>query len=977
METVINIPLGGLANVPSEHDAPGGQLAAALNIINDDGAMRPIAPPTTVMQLDAGQRVAHVHKTADYTHFIVTTDDGGINWCGYPATAGGKPALTAIATLSELEDNPTEIRQVNSIGNTLVVLTDAGVQYFLWREADNAYKYLGNRMPEVRLEFALEGDFHYVTAIMRDGENIDGDGNISLPNHFSNDDWGTTNIQENTRVLKNSHVTPKLLESINSSATNNPDGGMFVYPFFVRYAYRLYDQTLTYHSALAMMTPSWGPCPVVEIRGTDFSDGQVLALRPYGMFPRCHLMTRVADFDLSALEDWSDIIKSVDVFISPQVWSWKSSDSNTYGNTFKEVDINAFSFDHFSTMRLTDEENAYLGDKAKGMNKYYQDWFLNEAISYARSDTLNGSTLHDYMPPGIGKWLLNLSYKSDEEMREEIENASSTLYLLKSYDIKKLKEMADAGKGWTKMHVPVGYLDDLATKEQMTDDFGSRDLLKPKGSFVYNGRLNIFDIEKEAEANALRLNALQPVTTGRNRFGVEAGQESTWPNVKVFDRSLSYRRVCQYVLMADGDILYDNAFDYTFGHPRWFFSPLTNIDNAAIYDYTNERYYDFTKDLTLHPFLNGTYWLPMSEIEWGDRPSWLPYDWRTTAMIGGVASSTERLPSAVWTSEVSNPFVFPAVGQITVGTGRVLGLGTATAALSEGQFGQFPLYAFTTDGVWALATGDDGQFVAAQPVSRDVCNNPSSITSLDNALAFTTDAGLMLLQGSQVTCISDVLRGTWAELSAGRLQGFDKLLEIGGFDAMALDGRSLGDYLGRCDVAFDYPRRRIIAYSALDPVTDGQSLPRRAALVYSLRSGKWGMMEHSWTGSINSYPEAYTMTTDHCLVDLAVPDTPATGIPVFIATRAIALSSPDVLKTVRTVALRGDVGRRDLGLAVYGSRDLHHWSYIGSTRSIIKSGLGGSPYRFFKVVAVGTMLPAASLTAMDIEFFERMGGRLR
>ena len=154
METVINIPLGGLANVPSEHDAPGGQLAAALNIINDDGAMRPIAPPTTVMQLDAGQRVAHVHKTADYTHFIVTTDDGGINWCGYPATAGGKPALTAIATLSELEDNPTEIRQVNSIGNTLVVLTDAGVQYFLWREADNAYKYLGNRMPEVRLEFA-------------------------------------------------------------------------------------------------------------------------------------------------------------------------------------------------------------------------------------------------------------------------------------------------------------------------------------------------------------------------------------------------------------------------------------------------------------------------------------------------------------------------------------------------------------------------------------------------------------------------------------------------------------------------------------------------------------------------------------------------------------------------------------------------------------------------------------------------------
>ena len=57
------------------------------------------------------------------------------------------------------------------------------------------------------------------------------------------------------------------------------------------------------------------------------------------------------------------------------------------------------------------------------------------------------------------------------------------------------------------------------------------------------------------------------------------------------------------------------------------------------------------------------------------------------------------LPNKIYTSEINNPFHFPVLGINTIGTGTILGISSAVKALSEGQFGQFPLYAFTSEGV--------------------------------------------------------------------------------------------------------------------------------------------------------------------------------------------------------------------------------------------------------------------------------------
>ena len=86
--------------------------------------------------------------------------------------------------------------------------------------------------------------------------------------------------------------------------------------------------------------------------------------------------------------------------------------------------------------------------------------------------------------------------------------------------------------------------------------------------------------------------------------------------------------------------------------------------------------------LEQHGFLNGAFYFA---------------GWDNPGMSGSMPSASSNadrtidIPNKIYTSEVNNPFVFPVLGINTVGTGEIKGICSAAKALSEGQFGQFPL----------------------------------------------------------------------------------------------------------------------------------------------------------------------------------------------------------------------------------------------------------------------------------------------
>jgi len=184
---------------------------------------------------------------------------------------------------------------------------------------------------------------------------------------------------------------------------------------------------------------------------------------------------------------------------------------------------------------------------------------------------------------------------------------------------------------------------------------------------------------------------------------------------------------------------------------RWFYFPDADATKAVIYHDNEGAKSKCELNLTRHPFLDGAYCLNESALSYTTIPS----DSELTDLPKNCPSVDYENRVAV--SASSQPLVREQT--CSVPCGRILALSNASKALSQGQFGEFPLYAFCDDGVWALSVGDDGKITSKQPISRDVVTNIDSVTQLDGAVAFVTSQGLKIISGSETFCISESVDG--------------------------------------------------------------------------------------------------------------------------------------------------------------------------------------------------------------------------
>lgn len=197
-------------------------------------------------------------------------------------------------------------------------------------------------------------------------------------------------------------------------------------------------------------------------------------------------------------------------------------------------------------------------------------------------------------------------------------------------------------------------------------------------------------------------------------------------------------------------------------------------------------------------------------------------------------------------SSASNPFVYPETKRITFQS-KVLGVAVSTTALSQGQFGQFPLYVFTEDGIWAMETAADGSFVTSKPLSRDVCVNPDSITSIDNAVVFVTDKGVMLLQGSQVANISPNMNGRHYTIEGTAQAVIEGQEFFKDFIPVLTDSTHFMAYVREATIAYDYPGQRLVFIKK----------DEKYQYVYKLDTQTWHKVAYgiNLLAPINSYPE--------------------------------------------------------------------------------------------------------------------------
>lgn len=333
----------------------------------------------------------------------------------------------------------------------------------------------------------------------------------------------------------------------------------------------------------------------------------------------------------------------------------------------------------------------------------------------------------------------------------------------------------------------------------------------------------------------------------------------------------------------------------------------------------------------------------------------------------------------VQASDQNNPFYYPAINSYRVGNTEILGMSANTIALSQGQFGQFPIITFTTEGIWALNIGADINLIdSIRPISREVCNNPDSIMPIDGATVFSTDKGLYVIVGAQTTKISEQADGSYASPAAGNANYLPVMSDPNKYE--------VANYL--CSVPFlTYIAGAKFAWNYKN---DGEIIISNSTYsyswAYSVRYKMWFKISEVFESFFNDFPRALGNRQEagvYHQYDLT-EESYTLPVTVHLETRPLKLSDSSYKKLNRLL-VRGRVDSNEYNIFsvnLFGSVDGVTWYLLNDSTTVQEKNpllIGRSQFscKYYILLLGGKVEETANLIALEVDFSERYNNKLR
>lgn len=438
---------GGYSASPSDHETLEGDLAVAMNLIPEHNTIRPVLPPKVIApipgdpynQNDKGRKILCIHQTSAFKHFIVAVKFSGGGSPNHPDyfqlyswDGAEDSALTRIGSPVAFG----EIHSVEPVGNTLVVLAGDGVHYFLWKGDDMGYIYLGKHFPETHI------NFNVVPLTTDDGPAVNRF--LTTSGYFSielSEETATTSGDGRQDAIKSG-----ILGARNRFVAEMRKLGYYTDPFIIRYAYRLYDGSLVMHSAPIYIGLEHFYNMYITINNIFTRDkfNNKMYFDGWVWIKFFNLYLDVVENNEN-LDQWKDIIKSVDFFMSSPIHVY---------------------------------EQDYVAEPSENTSKASMDMLYPGLVNDTWTGPFSGNILC------YGNF--NRNYKFEENVRD-----CSTFYLCRSI---KLENLSSPSYFYVDEEARV--VDSLLAREAMSDDYRSHDLLRAHYAFAYNNRLNLASVSR-------------------------------------------------------------------------------------------------------------------------------------------------------------------------------------------------------------------------------------------------------------------------------------------------------------------------------------------------------------------------------------------------------------------------------------------------------------------------------------------------
>ena len=927
----------GLSLTPDEMAVENGALSLCGNLELHDGALRPaivagtpLSQPLTVNGEVA--KILYVHETGSYHHLIAIASSS-IYWFMQDGTLGSSTPIKSF-------DYGSTILSINSIGNTLTITATDGIHYAQWKEG--SYYYLGQKPPFLPISFGLSYNH---TESYTHGGGLETTGSIDETDYV----WQQTTVSSadvlsaakasadfhspgqtaySIKEEKQSDITQSLWALINRTNNLIAKNGRFYANFLVRYCYRLYDGTMIMHSAPVLM-----PVLVPNNFKVYYTNGWAKSTKPEN--PVGSEVTGAKDFEYDDSFEQRLTNSSGEMVFSMKVnkltmtyyprnvslqYTIRSysliQELKQWNDIIKSVDI------FISTPILKADQS----EKVVSFNVTEACYGLGKGLFESISTrTLNGKLR------GYGVITVNIPSLSDSAYADKIKNTSA-LYKVASLQVDELSTAYQA-------EVPVdkSAVYNISTQEQMKDDYKTHNSLFAKGTYAYNHRLNLYGMSEKL------FSGFSPSEMFPYPSNFYNGSSVTISKIVV---QLKTTEGFKYVECSGSNIKTEL---YTLINMPKFY-PDSRAEKMIIFTDGGDIYEFVLKECNE---LNGA-------MHMGDF-SYSPSKYRISSFSYSVDDVVD-MSNKIYTSESDNPFYFPLNGINTVGIGIIQGIASTTRALSQGQFGQYPLMAFSTDGIWALDVSSTGTYSSIRPISREVCSNPASITQLDQSVAFVTNRSLSRIVESQIVSMTDVLDGPYFNISAnlGKLANYFKEEETDVEDTKDMKSQMRQlinfseppiDFFQHCKVIYDYKNSRILCLDVSKKPMEATA--DTVAFSYSVRDQTWStfIIKNVLT-AINSYPHPYIQYRDGSVMCLDqgynYSDPDETEYAGILVSRTLKFDEDNVPNAITGFihSLTTDVKPV---MWLYGSNDNQHWHYLGRTNAPKSHYMSSHSFRYFRI----------------------------
>lgn len=854
------------------------------------------------------------------------------------------------------------VRHIEFLGYVVICITENGIRYLIF--GDGKYRWLGECPPVPELSVGLSSKRFVITT----------DTSFSRSN---------VNTEISSVWAYNSRGY------IDEGISNANKAGYYIDRALFRYALRLYDGSYIYSSHVIYVSDD------NEIDGVRRDAGNLISLPLDASAAETRYQVLLLAFKPTFeflnldLENWKGVVVGIDVFTTGSIMGKKISTATT---TLLDTDTKQYVTEKYEVYRekeldelWSDINNASLFYKIAEYN--IDGKLLNAVDDVSQSNIVLQDSLSSFEQKALSTIVPDCSYMFNNRLHV----ASLREYFFKGYDKSALFTLCENTAIVEKMML----MTRIKTQNGVSEIVNTLHDVKlgyKNGTYQLPPLL----MYPDSRAFEMRIFIVSGDGTYTKSFPLTSHKflnQSQYLHKWYLGFEVSVEAVFasgkEAAGIAEEDVL--EIFNEELGVHEVIYSSAKAGWTYKGADFPPEKYsslriFQIPRDVTNGDKLVFTIKTGASDTEFRDINN-IPLDdtWQAVDDVAACCESNvyEERDNVIKVSMVDNPFVFPAKCTYSLSQGKVLALSTNKTPMSEGQFGEHPLYVFSKEGIQVLSVDISGTVAYSNmyPVSHEVCQNPDMVCGTDSGVLFLGAQGVMIIGGSKCLRLSAAMDCDGKELETiGRSAIFGKIASLYGLDKVVDTVRFL-DFM-RTAKAIRFPEMNEIMFC---------NEKSNYCFLYSMAANVWSKTSNRFVGFVNADGQNCMFchngdnTYIHIQGDLFLGKNKVMLVtrPYMFGTKLPKRIMQLMLHAYLTRSENSSTQEPFLSCFLLCSNDGVHYKLVsgcersGETQDVVFPYFPTCSYRYYIFALTGELGAASMITALEIDVSQAWNNRLR